>query len=147
AADGTREELVAGIPGATSIRLEAVVGPDRAKAIRLLQGIRGVRSVADRGRLGVHDVFDLSVAEGLRQDVGALAAQQGGALRELSWRRPTLEELFARIALGGDEPAPVEPALPAPAPVAAPKVLYNLNPFDQGAHRDLGKPKAEGELR
>ena len=32
-------------------------------------------------------------------------------------------------------------AWPAQAPQPS-KVVYNLNPFDQGAHRDLKKPKA-----
>ena len=86
------------------------------------------------------------------------------ALRELSWQKPTLEQLFARIALGmadEEEPAPEaaqeavsptlgEPKLESSLPIAAPapptqaskKIVYNLNPFDQGASRDLGAPKA-----
>jgi hypothetical protein len=90
-------------------------------------------------------------------------------LRELAWHRPTLEQLFARIALdlADHEPQAPEPApaadthatpasdlvqlavantgAPSAAPAAssAPKrVVYNLNPFDAGAARDLGAPKA-----
>jgi hypothetical protein len=137
-----------------------------------------VSDVRDGGRQGIHHVFELPCNEDLREDVGALAASRGWALRELSWQRPSLEQLFARIALDlpFDEPAQVaapapaanelqgsvqltlpkgEPAKPAmkvlnpfetpaaPAtPPAAPKVVYNLNPFDMGATRDLSKPKA-----
>jgi len=102
----------------------------------------------------------------VREDVGALAAAKGWALRELSWKRPTLEELFARIALELEEPAgapaapPHTPAPPAgplsvgplplagaapgspPAEPAAPKrQVYNLNPFERGGQRDLSAPK------
>ena len=94
-------------------------------------------------------------------------------MRELSWRRATLEQIFTRIALGLDlraepesraapaavhtEPTALEVNLPgnrAPADCAAPgqvpsapaapgKLVYNLNPFDKGASRDLGKPKPQ----
>jgi hypothetical protein len=161
----------------------------------LLGAIKGAGAVRDRGRLGIHHVFEVPCVEDLREDVGALAASKKWALRELSWRKPTLEQLFARIALdlpletpedGAGAPAaapsgnvtlqvdaqlraapasvpvaapssfrplnPFEAAAPsasAPAPSdkpadkpAAPRVVYNLNPFDQGASRDLSRPKA-----
>jgi hypothetical protein len=154
---------------ASHVRFEAVVG-DAAEALRLLAAIRGVDGVEDRGKLGIHQAFDLRCDEDLREDVGALAAQKGWAVRELSFRRATLEELFARIALGiGAEAAATPSRAAAPAPGAAPtaeagllptlesgpapaagppggagrvgKKVYNLNPFDQGARRDLGAPK------
>jgi hypothetical protein len=135
--------------------------------MRLLGSLPGARTVEDRGRVGVHHQFDVVCDEDLREDVGALAQTRGWALRELSWRRPTLEELFARIALGTHETLdrtdargaalPAALAAPARAPVsvessaslplapAAPdvarKTVYNLNPFDMGATRDLGRPK------
>ncbi|MEY2806829.1 MAG: hypothetical protein RIR65_1246 [Planctomycetota bacterium] len=186
AADGTRATLVRRLGGASHVRLEAVVGPDAAKAKALLASIEGVREVVDRGRLGIHQVFDLVADADLREDAGALAAARGWALRELSWRTPSLEQIFARIALAdgdaessldggardagasgdatrsGDAPAtpvagarlefevrgaPGAASAPSPAStpaasVAKPKVVYNLNPFDGGARRDLGKPKA-----
>jgi ABC-2 type transport system ATP-binding protein len=180
AADGTKDELVRQLGGGAKLRLEAVVGADVATAVRLLKSIRGVGEVRDGGRLGIHHVFEIPCSEDLREDVGALAASRGWALRELSWQRPSLEQLFARIALDlpGDEPAPAPvaaaesapqaavqltlpkaaPAQPtikmlnpfetpatstAPtAPAAPTKVVYNLNPFDMGASRDLSKPKA-----
>jgi ABC-2 type transport system ATP-binding protein len=158
AADGTQAQLVTQLGRASHVRLEAVVG-DAAEAARLLGSIAGVAHVADTGRLGIHHGFELRCDEDLREDVGALAAQKGWALRELSFRRPTLEELFARLALGLEpEAAAADETVPAPAaapPVASElptlgtpgvesrvgKPVYNLNPFDQGAGRDLGAPK------
>ncbi|MEY2745316.1 MAG: hypothetical protein RL112_358, partial [Planctomycetota bacterium] len=187
AADGTREALVRQLGGASHVRLEAVVGPDVAKAKALLASIDGVREVVDGGRVGIHHGFDLVCDSDLREDAGALAAARGWALRELSWRTPSLEQIFARIALSdglveapatsgapsgaatsqpvqastpaagarlefelrgapsgaGASPAPQAPASPAAATTPAkPRIVYNLNPFDGGARRDLGKPKA-----
>jgi len=165
AADGTQEELVRRLGGASAVRLEAVLGPDVEGAVRLLRSLRGVRDVVDEGRAGIHHSLRIPCDEDLREDVGALAAARGWALRELSWRRPTLEQIFARIALGTAEEPPVAPAADegtvaanlgqlvglgsssgsagmASAGAAAPKVVYNLNPFDMGASRDLGRPKA-----
>ena len=93
----------------------------------------------------------------------ALAMTQGWALRELTWRRPSLEELFTQLVIGTlDEeekprakvapeasaelaPAAELPlagqALPLGTPgTAAQKTIYSLNPFDRGASRDLSKP-------
>lgn len=170
AADGTPAELVRTLGGASAVRLEAFVGADVEAAKRVLAAIPGVGEVRDLGRLGVHHVFELACEDDLREDVGAIAAQKGWALRELSWQRPTLEQLFARIALGleGERTAAhaaataaqaasapsLQVALPlAGAPSKAPalgvsgrdaragKPVYNLNPFDGGARRDLSKPK------
>jgi ABC-2 type transport system ATP-binding protein len=166
AADGTPSELVAKLAGASHVRLEAVVGADPAAAARILRSIRGVRDVHDRGRVGIHHQFDVACDEDLREDVGAIAAARGWALRELSWRRPTLEQIFARIATGASDevepvaapvvasaPVPVSVSVPvtlgvapapsaAVAPAAAPRAVYNLNPFDRGATRSLSVPKA-----
>jgi ABC-2 type transport system ATP-binding protein len=108
AADGTPEELVRTLGGGSHVRFEAVIGPDVAAALRLLGSIEGVSSVHDRGRLGIHHCFDIVCDEDLREDVGALAMTRSWALRELSWQKPTLEELFARIALGLDHELPRE---------------------------------------
>jgi ABC-2 type transport system ATP-binding protein len=166
AADGTREELVRKLAGSSHVRLEAVLGPDAPNAARLLAAIAGVREVRDCGRAGIHQQFELVCDSDLREEVGALASVRGWALRELSWRAPTLEQIFARIALGHDEPAPPA-AVPADvnaqpqglevrlgavaavpvasagptAPAAPPKKeIYSLNPFDRGAQRDLSRP-------
>lgn len=175
AADGTQDELVRKLGGGARLRLEALVGPDVATAMRLLKALPGVVDVRDGGRLGIHHVFYLPCAQDLREDVGALAHAKRWAIRELSWQRPSLEQLFARIALDlpyetpGAESERQEPqadgsassasraagalvqlevsaplAALEPAPAAAPaqsKIVYNLNPFDMGASRDLSKPK------
>ncbi len=158
-ADGTQEDLMRRFAGSGHVRLEAVVGNVR-EAIGLLDSLDVVTRVDEQGRLGIHHAFDVFGEGDLREDVGALAAQRGWALRELSWRRPTLEELFARLVLGGEElAAGATAALPAGESVAravgpqlelAPdppasgpagnKVIYSLNPFDRGAARDLGQP-------
>ncbi len=167
AADGTKDELVRTLGGGSHVRLEAFV-PDAAAALRMLQTTRGVASVVDCGLLGIHRVFEILCNDDLREDIGALAHAKHWAIRELSWRKPSLEELFARIAL--DLPAIVESTNAATLrAVAAPtqalhvelqqhiplgvtgveakagKVLYNLNPFDGGAARDLSRPKAVDE--
>jgi len=179
-ADGTPAELARRLGGDSYLRCEAFVGPDAAGAQRLLAGLPGVLSAQSEGRLGVHEVFRLRCDEDLREDVGALAAQRGWALRELSFARPSLEDVFARIALELDAPTARAPVSTTPSsssastasaaaplagsdllvlsapraassaansaapakPASAPRVVYNLNPFDQGATRDLGRPKA-----
>ena len=161
AADGTRESLVARLAGGSHVRVEAVLGKDAAAAARLLGSIAGVQAVRDCGKAGIHQQFELVCDSDLREEVGALAAVRGWALRELSWRAPTLEQIFARIALGHEEPsapaaapaaihaapqsvevqfgsAPLA-APPAAAPPAA-RTIYSLNPFDRGAQRDLSRP-------
>jgi len=146
AADGTPETLVHDLGSATFVRVEAVVGPDAAEALRLLTAISGVQEVIDRGKTGIHHGFEVHCEEDLREDVGALAAHRGWALRELSWHRPTLEQLFARIAFGMDPgpsslpvPVPVPdpavhtdlPLAPSTAPTPATPTGYNLNPWEQ----------------
>ncbi|HUR29330.1 MAG TPA: ATP-binding cassette domain-containing protein, partial [Planctomycetota bacterium] len=137
AADGTPEQLVRDQVHESAVRLEAVVGNDVETALRLLRAIRGVHAVEDRGRLGIHQRFELRCDEDLREDVGALAAQRGWALRELSWSRPTLETLFARIALeldpSGTPPATVakvsdEASTHRPAPLIALEVAPASGP-------------------
>jgi ABC-2 type transport system ATP-binding protein len=139
-ADGTPDELVAKLGGAGFVRLEAVVG-DVEKALRVLRGIDGVRTVLHRGRLGMHDAFEIHGEGDLREDVGAAAASLGWALRELSSIRPTLEQIFARLTSGFD-PGEEVPAVAesgaasgtAPAAATAPArkpAVVTLNPFER----------------
>ncbi|MBK7644007.1 MAG: ATP-binding cassette domain-containing protein [Planctomycetes bacterium] len=172
AADGTRGELVARLAGGSHVRIEAVLGKDAGSAARLLGSIAGVSSVRDCGKAGIHQQFELVCETDLREEAGALASMRGWALRELSWRAPTLEQIFARFAIGQDEPLPVA-AAPAAAPAAvhtaperveidlgratavpaskaapapAPeKQIYSLNPFDRGAQRDLSRPVSKDD--
>ena len=148
-ADGTNQELVEALGGRSHVRFEAVVG-DPLEAQRLLLQLPGVRSVREEGTAGIHRGFRIDADGDVREDVGALAAQRGWAIRELSWQRPTLEQLFLRLALDldplegepGGEPVPVEtPASPQESvqlelPVAgesvapqAPGPAPTLNPF------------------
>jgi len=188
AADGIHAELIDELAPPSCVRIEAVIGPPGSASVEqakeLLGKLPGVLAVEDRGRLGIHHGFDVRCEADLREDVGALAAQRGWALRELSWQRPTLEELFARIALDLDDdrdddgdgagtsgkrvpPAarPASAAQPAATPSSSTpslnkgslpvlgvptveaqpeRVLYNLNPFDGGATRNLSAPKVAG---
>ncbi len=138
AADGTPDQLVAGSHHKSAVRLEAVVGADSADAVRLLRAIKGVRDVVDRGRLGIHNVFEIQTAEDLREDIGALAAQRKWALRELSYSRPTLEVLFSRIALEFEGHGQAHGASSGVAS-AAPKDT-NVSPTEMGAYISLGTP-------
>jgi len=113
AAQGTRAELVSQLGGGSAVRIEAFMR-DVEEAQRLLSSLPGVRAVKDLGKLGIHHGFDVESDDDLREDVGALAAAKGWALRELSWRAPSLEDLFARIALELED-AP-EASAPAPSP-------------------------------
>jgi len=160
AADGTPQKLVQSLGSATFVRLEAVVGPDIAEALRLLAAIPGVQDVVDRGKTGIHHDLEVHCEEDLREDVGALAAHKGWALRELSWHRPTLEQLFARIAFDLDpEPAAARPSAPDPepllslgasgspgspalpgAPASPGPTPYNLNPFQNAGQNASGDP-------
>jgi ABC-2 type transport system ATP-binding protein len=170
-ADGTQADLVREFGGEGYVRFEAVVGPEVAAAVRLLEGLPGVTRVDERGRVGIHHSFEIRGEGDLREDVGAVAMTKGWAVRELSLAVPTLDEMFARLVLGGDgaaspAPAPSAPHANAASPVAqgldlvsgpasasdAPplgtpggkKIIYSLNPFDQGASRDLGQPMDVG---
>lgn len=162
-ADGTREELVQRFAGSGSFQLEAAV-PDAAEAQRLLGQLPGVSRVDVGEKVGVHQGFEVQGEGDLREDLGALAMVKGWALRELSWDRPNLESLFAHLMLGEDlqdgelvqapktSSAPAAPAAqpqlmslgldlaPQAGPSATSKTIYSLNPFDQGASRDLGAP-------
>ncbi|QDU67215.1 ABC transporter ATP-binding protein [Engelhardtia mirabilis] len=142
AADGTPERLVSELGGGGHVRFEAVVG-DAAVAREILESLPGVSRVEDDGRLGIHHQFDVYGSEDLREDVGALSAAKGWAIRELSWRQPTLEQLFARIALGLDKEAQLpsdRPVVTAPAADEPVKLVYNLDPFAGGAERPLDAP-------
>ncbi len=93
AADGTPAELVRTLGHASFVRLELLGGlPEEAAArLREVPGVLGVEE-RDGG-------LDVRCEDDLRDAVGRLCARREWPVRELSWRRATLEELFARIAL------------------------------------------------
>jgi len=119
AADGTPEALVRQLGHATHVRLEALVGADIDAALHTLAGLGGVDRVVDDGPRGLHRSFRILCEQDLREQVGVLAAERGWALRELSWYRPTLEQIFARIALDMDAEERAGRASTTAAPVVA----------------------------
>jgi ABC-2 type transport system ATP-binding protein len=168
-ADGTKEEMVRDLGRGSRVRLEAFFGPDLEGALSAIGAVAGAGKIHDLGRLGIHHVLEIEVTEDLREDFGALAHMKGWALRELSYQEPSLEQVFAKIAVGSegehiapppvapkppsvDESAPVDVSGLGQLPVSAPplereepeKVLYSLNPFDGGATRDLSQPTGGG---
>ena len=161
-ADGTKEELARELGRRAVVRLEACLGPDLEGAVRAIESIEGVIKVYDHGRLGIHHVLEVEAVEDLREDVGALAHVKGWALRELSCRELSLEQVFAKIAMGSHGEVRAQPIAPQPAPaveisglgelpVSSPTVeathprkeIYSLNPFDGGATRDLSRPTGD----
>tara|TARA_R110002126_G_scaffold86474_4_gene208709 strand:- start:24545 stop:25783 length:1239 start_codon:yes stop_codon:yes gene_type:complete len=110
-ADGTGPELVQQYAGNGHILLEAFVGPNPDDAARLLKALPGVTEVVVGEKLGIHQGFAIRGEGDLREDVGALAQIQGWALRELTWQRPSLEDLFAKLVVG----ASLEPSARASA--------------------------------
>ena len=105
AADGSQEDLVRQLGGGSRVLVEVAVGADVAGAAARLAKVPGVRSVTrDDGGAGF-TAFELACEEDLRAPVGELVREAGWPMRELSWRRPTLERLFARIALDLDDAA------------------------------------------
>jgi ABC-2 type transport system ATP-binding protein len=169
-ADGTKEEMVRDLGRGSRVRLEAFFGADLEGALKSLSAIAGAGKIHDLGRLGIHHVLEIEVTEDLREDFGALAHMKGWALRELSYQEPSLEQVFARIAIGAEGEAVASPSAPveeAPKvesltvesltvestglvdlqmsstsaqPEAPQKEIYSLNPFDGGATRDLSRP-------
>lgn len=101
-ADGTKEELVSELGGDSQVVMEAAL-PDPEEACTLIASLPGVTRVELGERRGIHYDFRILGDGDLREDLGALAMQRGWALRELSWKRPSLEELFGKLVLGGVE--------------------------------------------
>jgi ABC-2 type transport system ATP-binding protein len=138
-ADGSREELESRLGGRGAVRVEAVVGPDPEAARALMESLPGVARVELGERLGIHYTFHVHGEGDLREDVGALAATQGWALRELSFQSRSLEELFAHLVAGGDaqELEAEETASPSgAAPATA------VQPDPAGASLTLELPQA-----
>jgi len=101
AADGTQEELIRTLGGASYVRLEIVA--QGAGHADLLRQLPGVLEVIDDGVEDGLQAFEVHCDVDMRREVGALVAREGWTVRELSWRKATLEELFARIALELDD--------------------------------------------
>ena len=133
AADGTHEELVRQLGSDASVRLEVAGGAAGPTAVEVgdallaLPGVDGVASVgldADEEG-GKWHAFDIDCRADLRDPIGALARGRGWRLRELSRHAPTLEGLFARIALELEPGGPPgdAPALRVESPPPLPEVV------------------------
>jgi len=99
AADGTQTELVERLGGESFVRLELETAAAPAAVAAELARLPGVQAAEPRGQAGAFLCLEVRGAGDLREALGRHAAQRGWIVRELSWQRPTLEKLFARIAL------------------------------------------------
>jgi len=115
-ADGSQEELVRRLGGEGRVQLElapSAAGEGPAEVAARLRALPGIESVEAGAAHEGYLRFDLRGARDLPEQLGRLAHAQGWTLRELAWQRPTLERLFARIALELDPQvrasAPSEP--------------------------------------
>jgi len=99
----TPENLVASMRSAGGIRLEARP-EDPAAAKEQLLSIKSIREVSLEAA-GEWSRFTLRVEPGSdpREELWRLASDRRWSVRELSWRRATLEEAFVELTLG-DEP-------------------------------------------
>jgi ABC-2 type transport system ATP-binding protein len=106
-ADGSPEQLRAGLSGTAEVRLQIEAPPADAEAA--LGGIAGVAAVkaAGEGR------YTLTVEGGtdLRREVFALAVAHGWVLLELGQAAPSLEDVFLRLTTRDSvgEAAPAAP--------------------------------------
>jgi ABC-2 type transport system ATP-binding protein len=112
AADGTQGELVEKLGGESVLRFEAELNVAPEVARELLTRLAGVHAVELTASEGPCACFDLRAAGTAREAIGRLARDQDWIVRELAWQRPSLERLFARIALE------LEPQRPQPHPRA-----------------------------
>jgi ABC-2 type transport system ATP-binding protein len=99
AADGTQAELVERLGGAGFVRLELAASEVPEAVATSLSALGGVSAVESRGVAEGFASFEVRGTGDLREALGRHAAAHGWIVRELSWQRPTLESLFARIAL------------------------------------------------
>jgi len=111
AADGSQPELVRGLGGETFVRLEVLTREETERTRARLLAIAGVQTVDAQAVEEEFQRFDVRGAGDLRRPLGELARELAWTVRELSWQQPTLEKLFARIALD---------LAPIPGPASAP---------------------------
>jgi len=121
-ADGPPAELATTLGGGGHVAVEVMGAASAEDMASLIGSLPGVESVSTGDRVGIHQSFEVRGEGDLREDIGALAMTQSWALRELSWQRPTLEQLFTRLVtgVGVDELASAPSPGAEPAPGAAP---------------------------
>ena len=113
AADGTQAQLLEQLGGGGFVRVELVAREEPERVRVRLAALAGVAAVEARASDDGFACFELRASGDPRAALGALARERGWTLRELSWQRPTLERLFARIAF---ELEPARPAAEAAPP-------------------------------
>ncbi len=92
----TPENLLGGVRTATGVQLEAKVGTDNGvEQLKRIAGVRDVTAAAD----GAWHTFALRVEAGadVREEVFRLAADRNWAVRELTQRKATLEDVFVEL--------------------------------------------------
>ncbi len=130
-ADGSQAEIIQTLGAGESggggghVLVEAAAPAEADAMAKMIETLDGVETVTVGQRVGIHHTFRVAGQGDLREDIGALAMTQGWALRELTWKRPTLEQIFTRLVIGdvtgGEEPlasAPTAASVALAAPVA-----------------------------
>lgn len=121
-ADGDKDQIIRSLGGGDGghVSVELAAPAEPSEVAELMRALPGVEAVEIGDRVGIHQAFRVRGEGDLREDIGALAMTRSWALRELSWERPTLEQLFTRLVTGelGDGSASA-PAASAPASPAA----------------------------
>ncbi|QDV07480.1 putative ABC transporter ATP-binding protein YxlF [Planctomycetes bacterium Poly30] len=137
-ADGSQDQIIQRLGasgsggGAGHVLVEAAAPAEASAMAELMKSLPGVETVTLGDRVGIHHSFRVSGEGDLREDIGALAMTQGWALRELTWKRPTLEQIFTRLVIGDVAPVLSEGASSAPAPVAVPNASNAPAPVTSG---------------
>ncbi len=99
-ADGTQDELVASLGQGTHVRLEISAEHDRGTVEAELARLAHVLGIESRAGTDGYIEYDVRCELDLREAIGRHAQEQHYRIRELSWRKASLEELFVRLALG-----------------------------------------------
>jgi ABC-2 type transport system ATP-binding protein len=98
-ADGTQDELVASMGHGSHVRLEISGEHDRGIVEAELQRLPHVLGIESRAGADGYIEYDLRCDIDLREAIGRHAQEQHYRVRELSWRKASLEQLFVRLAL------------------------------------------------
>ena len=96
-ASDTAENLLKSHRSVGELRLEAKAGPDAASALGSIAGVKSVTADAD----GEWTTFLLRLDANTRpgEEIMKLAAERQWAVRELSQKRATLEDVFAELTV------------------------------------------------
>lgn len=98
-ADGTQDELVGAMGHGSYVRLEINAEHDRGTVEGELRRLPDVLGLESRPGAEGYIEYDVRCDVDLRESIGRHALEQQYRVRELSWRKANLEELFVRLAL------------------------------------------------